>query len=358
MSFSTGFALALEVKSRIGSSLGNVLHRTPSNRTSIKTNTDRASVIAELLVSHPIGLGSCARRTSLLASLGLVLLFLGVCNSTVLAQTGEWAWQSGPSTISPPYHPPKSGVYGTLGVAAATNMPGGRYGAAMWFDKSGNLWLFGGYGVDSASSVGVLNDLWDFSPATGEWTWMGGSDTEGGASGVFGTQGTPSTSNIPPSRSNPVTWTDSNGNLWLFGGTQGQGADPYGNTSDDLDDVWEFTPSTLAWTWMGSNPLFCGTCGIAFADSGLRSDGTFWLLGGSISGASSGNGVINELAKFSPSTDAWNLLTGTTNSDNAVGIYGTMATPAPANTPGGRDGAAAWTDSNGNAWLFGGLANG
>jgi hypothetical protein len=322
-----------------------------------QTNKAGASMRAEMLAGCPTILRARVRRTSLLAALCLVAVFLGVCNSTMLAQTGEWAWQSG-SSVSPLYGKP--GVYGTLGVAAGTNMPGGRYGAAMWFDKSGNLWLFGGYGRDSASNVGVLNDLWEFNLSTNEWTWMGGSDTYG-ATGVFGTQGTPSTSNIPPARFNPARWTDSSGNLWLFGGTQAPGNDApeYFNAYDDLGDVWKFNPSTLAWTWMGGNSLICSGCGLVFTDFGLKSDGTFWLFGGSETKSNeNGSGYLgqfNELSEYNPSTGAWNLLTGSITSRDAAGVYGTMGTPAAGNTPGAREGGTGWTDSHGNAWLFGGL---
>ena len=36
------------------------------------------------------------------------------------------------------------GVYGTQGIAAASNVPGGRENAVSWTDSKGNLWLFGG----------------------------------------------------------------------------------------------------------------------------------------------------------------------------------------------------------------------
>src|SRR5271168_2966610 len=36
------------------------------------------------------------------------------------------------------------------------------------------------------------------------------------------------------------------------------------------------------------------------------------------------------------------------------GVYGILDTPAAGNQPGGREGAAYWTDSKGNFWLFGG----
>jgi hypothetical protein len=37
------------------------------------------------------------------------------------------------------------------------------------------------------------------------------------------------------------------------------------------------------------------------------------------------------------------------------GVYGTLGTPAPGNTPGARTYPLGWTDNNGNLWLFGGL---
>jgi hypothetical protein len=74
-------------------------------------------------------------------------------------------------------------------------------------------------GFDSAGSFDSegLNDLWRFDPATGAWTWIAGSETAGHG-GVYGTPGTPSTTNVPGGRQEAASWTDSSGNLWLFGG--------------------------------------------------------------------------------------------------------------------------------------------
>ena len=47
----------------------------------------------------------------------------------------------------------EAGIYGTLGVASSSNFPGGRVGAISWADSSGNLWLFGGNGYDSAGTA-------------------------------------------------------------------------------------------------------------------------------------------------------------------------------------------------------------
>jgi hypothetical protein len=114
------------------------------------------------------------------------------------------------------------GVYGTLGTPAAGNIPGSRTEAVSWTDSKGNLWLFGGNGYDANAQQGFLNDLWEFDPSTSEWAWMGGSSTitsgTDGQPGVYGTLGTPSAGNIPGSRADASSWTDSSGHFWLLGG--------------------------------------------------------------------------------------------------------------------------------------------
>jgi hypothetical protein len=72
--------------------------------------------------------------------------------------TTEWTWMSGSNTAN------AIGVYGTLGIAAASNVLGARSSAVGWIDSSGNLWLFGGNGYDSAGTNGNLNDLWRYQP--------------------------------------------------------------------------------------------------------------------------------------------------------------------------------------------------
>jgi N-acetylneuraminic acid mutarotase len=142
--------------------------------------------------------------------------------------TLEWTWMGGSNTI-PSSTGSGAGVYGTLGTPAEGNMPGARYQAVSWTDKGGNLWLFGGYGIDSAGDLDPLNDLWEFNASTGQWTWVAGSSTAGssptcsmyacGRNGVYGASGVFAAANTPGGRYGGVSWTDSNGKLWLFGGT-------------------------------------------------------------------------------------------------------------------------------------------
>jgi hypothetical protein len=90
--------------------------------------------------------------------------------------TGRWTRVSRSSRKNMP------GVYGLAGVSAVENLPGGRSNAATWVDSAGALWLFGGYGIDSTGALGTLNDLWQFTPSTGLWTWASGSMTATGTS--------------------------------------------------------------------------------------------------------------------------------------------------------------------------------
>jgi hypothetical protein len=44
----------------------------------------------------------------------------------------------------------------------------------MWLDDIGDVWLFGG-SLTSDTTTGFKNDLWKYSLATGQWTWVDGS---------------------------------------------------------------------------------------------------------------------------------------------------------------------------------------
>lgn len=157
-------------------------------------------------------------------------------------------------------------------------------------DTNGNLWLFGGNGTDSFGNVGALNDLWEYNPSANAWTWVGGfnalNDTV-----VYGTKGSASVGNLPGARQEAISWVDSAGNLWLFGGVGNASAGGVGV----LNDLWKYIPSAKTWEWVsGSNEVFA------------RSD------------------------------------------------YGTKGSTAPTIAPGARQDATAWIDSTNHLWMFGG----
>ncbi|MGA2832494.1 MAG: hypothetical protein ABSE55_05440 [Terracidiphilus sp.] len=305
-----------------------------------------------------------------------------------LGANGEWTWIGGSSTVGS--NGGQSGVYGTLGIAASSNIPGGRVSAMSWIGSSGNLWLFGGHGYDSTGAVGYLNDLWKFDPAlgtNGEWIWMGGSSTvgcncsNGGQPGVYGTLGTAASTNIPGARDSAVSWSDASGKLWLFGGG---GIDSAG-ADGVLNDLWKFDPALGTngeWTWMGgssrstvsgdsgTNPGVYGSLGIPAsgnipggregAVSRVDSGGNLWLFGGTGVGANSLVGDLNDLWEFDPklgTSGEWAWMGGSTvQSDGYIsGVYGTLGTANSTNIPGARSSAVSWSDASGNLWLFGGF---
>jgi len=288
--------------------------------------------------------------------------------------TGQWTWLSGSNSAN------QTGNYGTINVAAGSNVPGGRLFPAFWRDTSGNLYLFGGIGVDKngvlSSGPVYMNDLWKYNISANQWTWIGGSSS--GANGsvaptpaTYGTQGTASASNLPGVRYNSVSVTDSSGNFWLFGGVGGDANGTFGS----LSDLWKYSTTTNQWTWvagpnMGNQASTYGTQGTAAASntpsgrynsSGWAdSSGNIWIFGGSQGATTSGtNGPtstftpINDLWEFTPSNNQWTWVAGS-NSAGAAGSYGTKGTAASGNTPGARAYGATWVDSSGNLYLFGG----
>ncbi|MGH8319985.1 MAG: kelch repeat-containing protein [Steroidobacteraceae bacterium] len=281
----------------------------------------------------------------------------GDCTVTATFATSDFVWVSGSSSGG------ARGAYGTEGNASSTNAPGARYGAVGWTDNSGNLWLFGGHGWDSTGTAGDLSDLWEYSPASGQWTWISGADTVN-AVGVYGTQGAASSTNVPGARDGAVSWRDSSGNLWLFGGN---GYDSTGAVGS-LNDLWEYSPSGGGWIWVSGSSAadatgVYGTEGIAAstnvpgardgAVSWIDSSGNLWLFGGSGYDSTGAAGSLNDLWEYSPSGGAWTWVDGS-STRNAKGAYGTEGVAASANMPGARDGAVSWIDSSGNLWLFGG----
>ena len=275
-----------------------------------------------------------------------------VC-SAVTTAAGEWTWMGGSASLNQP------GVYGTLGVPAPGNIPGARVWPAFWTDPAGNFWLFGGTGIDSAGGLGTLNDLWKYSNS--RWIWMSGSNTIEQA-GVYGTKGQPAPNNTPGARTSAVTWIDTQGNLWLFGGA---GAGYQG--AGEFNDLWEY--SNGQWRWVSGSstaeaPGVYGTIGVSdpanvpgarfMASSWMDTEGNLWLFGGEGFNAQGNIAVFNDLWKYSGGEWTW---MGGSNVGNAFGVYGVKGAPDPANAPGSRSWATTWTDAQGNFWLFGGEGN-
>lgn len=264
---------------------------------------------------------------------------------------GLWTWVSGSNFVDQP------GTYGAKGVASPTNIPGARLNAVTWIDSNDNLWLFGGYGLGSSASSlidGALNDLWRWDGSN--WTWISGRDLPF-QNGTYGTKGIADAANVPGAREESISWIDSNGNFWLFGG---MGYDSRG-AGGKLNDLWRWDGSN--WTWIsGSN--FADQSGIygikGIADSANVPGGRFaatswtdsedglWLFGGW-----GLTGTFNDLWKRDGSSSNWTWISGSDTAGQS-GIYGNRGIADANNTPGARQRAVSWVDTKGNFWLFGG----
>jgi hypothetical protein len=295
-----------------------------------------------------------------------------------------------------------TGLIGTTGGTQGTG-PGGRWGSVTWTDAAGNLWMFGGQGVSTAGTVGLLNDIWEFTPGaldvsvisstyigsyvySGSWTALTNYAVVNQAGTYPATVGS---TGYPGARWGAGFCTDTSGNVWMFGG---QGYDSTGTGLVLLNDLWKYNIASQTWTWMGptnsnvgQNNGVYGTQGTALAANaagpggretpGVYADttGNIWVFGGlgldsvgtHSSGSSNGslpsgttpNGaLLNDLWKFNIATGQWTWVSGGGASGvaNQNGVYGTQLTGAAGNIPGSRWSSAYWSDTTGNLWLFGG----
>lgn len=54
--------------------------------------------------------------------------------------------------------------------------PGPRYNSGSWIDVNGDLWLYGGRGIDRNDEHGYFNDLWKYDVGENEWLYMDGRE--------------------------------------------------------------------------------------------------------------------------------------------------------------------------------------
>jgi hypothetical protein len=323
----------------------------------------------------------------------------GLMPGTYTTTEGQWTLVAGSTSFDQP------GNY-----SVGTLLPGARTNAVTWTDSSGNFWLFGGYGYDGKDTLGFLNDLWEYTG--GAWVFVSGGVTNvANQNGIYGTQGTAASSNMPGGRQESVGWADGAGNLWLFGG---EGLDDVGTPNGILNDLWVYNIASKQWTWvLGAEPLptstranhtgvysaqpavgpsnttgAANTCGLASgltvggqvicspidttatlpgsrwgAAGWVDAGGDFWLFGGwgLDSKATNGNGALNDLWVYTPNSTpgqpgTWTWIKGS-NTGSQNGVYGPATIPYLTYeiwTPGGRSNATHWVDRNNQLWLFGG----
>ena len=266
----------------------------------------------------------------------------------------KWVWIKGDSATGQP------AIYGTCGIGNVANKPGAAFASISWTDDSHNLWLFGGFGF-SHNSFGFLNSLWKYNTNTNEWTWVKGDSTVDEPA-QYGEMGIESSSSKPGARYGSQTWTDANGNLWMYGG---YGYDTSG--SGILNDIWKYNPSTNKWTWINGDQAveqvaIYGTKGVPSASckpgaryvssSWTDQSGHLWLFGG-YGYDEYDCGDLNDLWKYDPSTNEWTWMNGD-NVINQPGFYGEKGVASPSNKPGARYVSCSWKDAYDEIWMFGG----
>lgn len=165
-------------------------------------------------------------------------------------------------------------------------------------------------------------------------------------------------------------WTDSAGDLYVFGGVSfsGSGLNPNNRLFKYSQGTWRwiggdslnaaFNPSVGGFN--GGEPTF-GPQGVASPSNqpGARYLGTYWqgpnhefyLYGGIGMGAGGQFGLLSDLWVYK--NGMWTWLSGS-SSVNSMPVHGTQYQEASNNNPGSRIGAMAWSDDQGNSYVFGG----
>jgi hypothetical protein len=197
-----------------------------------------------------------------------------------------------------------------------------------------------------------------------DWAWIAGANT----ANQRGTSSPPSTFPIttqvtssPGGIRYPATWTDSNGNLWMFGGYgYSLGTDTTTPEPWWLQDMWVYQGTGIA-NYQGSLNNYWALALPAKGNSppsrrwGSQSwpdaVGNLWLFGGQDAGTDFLNDLWVAVPAQDPTTFAWTV-TWTQfplGGNDGPGVYTGVN-----QYPGGRWGATSRLDGSGNLWMFGG----
>lgn len=262
----------------------------------------------------------------------------------------EWTWMGG----SPAFHDP--GTFSTVG--GAVPYPPGLFAPVTWTGADGIFWMFGG---DNRRNNGrnVASAMWRFDPLRESWTWVHGPAAFNRA-GTYGLRGISDAANVPGARAyGALSWTGTDGALWLYGGTGFDARHNWGGMSD----LWRFDPDSRQWTWIhgpdsAGQRARWGRKGVAAAANtpGPRNStaatwtdaqGRLWFFGG--------NNSANyaDIWMFDPQILQWTWMAG----DSLPGTaprYGQQGLSSGLNSPGARTVYARWSDANDDLWIFGG----
>eukprot|EP01122_Echinamoeba_exundans_P001795 TRINITY_DN11786_c0_g1_i1.p1 TRINITY_DN11786_c0_g1~~TRINITY_DN11786_c0_g1_i1.p1 ORF type:complete len:558 (+),score=66.75 TRINITY_DN11786_c0_g1_i1:27-1700(+) len=279
----------------------------------------------------------------------------------------KWTWIGGTAA--------EVANFGTKGVAAASNWPGARNAHMTAIDTaSRTLWLFAGRGLVSTGSDMMMNDLWKYSIADQQWTWVSG-DNYYNQNPVFPDKGVPSSTLFPPIRQRGCIWLDTvQQELWIFGG-----GGVIAQVAGYLSDVWKYKIADNTWMFVNGtttlNDVTVGEWSVASPDNnpGGRSGQVCWfnpttrrtyMFGGSGYAYTWNDTVtalyrLNDFWWFDMNTNTWLFHDGDKSYENNWGSFlGTLGVESADPYPGPRTASVGWANWKKNElWLIGGYCN-
>ena len=244
--------------------------------------------------------------------------------------------------------------YSAIGIADPNNRPGVREhcGSGLYNKK---IWIYGGDGYTSGS------DVWYYDINKRAWVFVGDS----GVNGVYTDNLIESTSAHMGRKSRMASAIDKSGNMYIFGGeTKDLGYHTAWN------DFWKYNTNTNKWTWLGGSTSHssAGSYGTASSDwpraryrarGWFDSDDNYWIFGGVFYDGVNAPYPLNDMWKYTVSTQKWTCETGDCNALNLPntpgGVYpSTIGETSTAFKIRARADYNYWVDNQGSFWLYGG----
>lgn len=210
--------------------------------------------------------------------------------------TNEWTWMKGPNIPNSP------GNYGSLGIEDPNNQPPPRWSYTKWKSNDGNFYTFAGQ-----TQTGSSNDVWQYKPASNNWTWISGNSTAN-QNGTY-VSCNPNINNFPSARyENQTAQTVGCSDVfWTFGGRS--------FSLSNYNDLWIFNTANLQWTFVSgnstlNNPGNFGTQGVPASSNMISARfgvcmwtdtaNNVWIFGGQ-----DGSNLFNDLWRFKPDTSCF-----------------------------------------------------
>ncbi|MBA3649333.1 MAG: T9SS type A sorting domain-containing protein [Chitinophagales bacterium] len=120
----------------------------------------------------------------------------------------QWTWMGGTDSLDAVGHA------GTKLIPDEANIPSARACTCSWADDTGNFYLYSG--TNGILNEYTLGDVWKYTTATGQWTWMNG-EQQRSVIGNFGSYCVYDSNNYPTTRNEAVCLKQKD-NVYIFSG--------------------------------------------------------------------------------------------------------------------------------------------